>query len=125
MFVRGGFMVETFIFIVVFIFALVGVSETVHILTSLVLRPLHSAEKCIVIFLNNECAIEQLAHLFNELNWQGEKYANNVFAITDALDEKVKKECVERYKNTKIVFVDDIKGIGENYVRVIKRQDEC
>ena len=117
-------MVETFIFIVVFIFALVGVSETVHILTSFVLRPLHLAEKCIVIFLNNECAIEQLAHLFNEINWQGEKYANTIFAITNALDDNVKNECVERYNSAKIIFVDDIKDIGETYVRTIKRQDE-
>ena len=113
-------MVEVFIYIVVFVLSLIGISEAVHILTSFVLKPDKTAYKGVLISLDNECALEQLSQLLNEINWQGEKYANVVFAITDMLSEENKRECKSRFEKSRIIFVDDVENIGEYYVRYIK-----
>lgn len=118
-------MAEVFIYIVVFIFTLIGISEAVHILTAFVLRPDKSANKGIVISLDNDCAFEQLSQLLNEINWQGEKYANVVFALTDMLTEEMKTECKMRYKKSRVIFLDDVESIGESYVKFVEGRSGC
>lgn len=115
-------MVEFFIFIILFLFALLGISEALHIFTGYILSPKKMPFRALVVQLSEGEAEQQISYIINELNWCGQKHIDKVFALTDKLPVQEKDNCVNRYKNTNVLFLDGISQIGENYYEFFEKQ---
>lgn len=102
-------MVEFFIFIILLLFALLGLSEALCILSNWLLKPNQKAQRFLLIFLTPNFAHEQLLQAVECLNWHGNTMADKILAYTGDLDEAEKNALRERFgRNKNIIFSNRI-----------------
>lgn len=105
---RGEKMLEIFIVSLFIIFALVGVSEVLHIICMALLRPKQKAQNVMVTVLNGVEAPQQLAYVLEEQKWLGRSYADRVVAVTSLLGDKRSENLKERFPNVEFVSTDEL-----------------
>ncbi len=73
--------------LVVIFLSLLGVSEIIYYFGTLILKPRVKPKKTLIIYLDKDCAEQQiLSELFN-MRWFGERFSKKIIFITDALEQ--------------------------------------
>ncbi len=101
-------MVETFLCIVTVLLAIVGLSELVHWLSYMILKPKVKPHKQLIVYLNDQDAEQQLLSIIEELRWQGKRYADSLVAVTGDLSDEKKIICRSRFCGKGIFFTDTV-----------------
>lgn len=90
--------------LLVIFLCLLGISEIIYFIASLIFNPTVKPTKFSIIYLNNKCAEQQiLSELFN-IRWFGNKFSQKLIFITDdlSLDEAHRLE--QEYTSSLTVF---------------------
>lgn len=83
---------------------MLGLAELIHALRLLCIAPKKRALTYMVIYLNDDCAEQQLAHFLEQRAWLGSRYADFTIAIDSDLSEKNKQACHRLAENSDIIF---------------------
>lgn len=81
------------LFFVVFVFALLGLSEFLHILKLKFILPKGKPNVRVVVNLKEETALKQLEFVCEQYSWLGVKYADEITALAYNLSHKTFFEC--------------------------------
>ena len=101
-------MVEAFLLTVAVLLAIVGLSELVHYLCYLVLKPKTKPRTVLVIYLTETDAEGQLLSVIEEMRWHGNRYAASVIALTGELSDEKKRICKSRFSGKGVFFRDSV-----------------
>ncbi len=107
-------MVEFFIFLLLILLSLLGLSEAICVFINWVLKPKCAASKYLVVFLKKGYAEQQLLQVTENLNWRGNIVADRIVAYLGELDGGERETLKRRFGNNKnVVFTDvlNIEGI--------------
>lgn len=88
-------MVTTILFVVLLVFAILGITEFFYILNMMFYYPKTRTTSYAFIVLKNQHALKQLEFLWQKNKWQGDAFAIGIIAITDNLQENELSECME------------------------------
>lgn len=99
-------MFEAFIFTILIIFCLLGISEVIHIICNFILKPANPPFKVLLTFLKGPEAEQQLISVKEELRWSGKQYADKILAVTSDLSAESIEYLKENYKSDNIFFID-------------------
>ncbi len=105
-------MVEAFLLTVAVLLAVVGLSELVHFLCYIVLKPKTKPRTVLVTYLTEADAEQQLLSVVEEMRWQGNKYAEALVAVVGELSDEKKQICKKRFSGKGIFFKDSIDAIN-------------
>ncbi len=81
------------IFIIIFVFAIFGLSEFLHILKLYFIFPKRKMYSHLVINLQNNTAEKQLLYAYEQYTWHGEGYADFLVFNCDNLSDEVYERC--------------------------------
>lgn len=84
---------KIFLFFVILIFAILGLSEFLHILMLLFISQKRKMYTQLYIELHEDTALKQIAFVGEQLLWLGSKYAENIVAVGDGLTKETLFEC--------------------------------
>ena len=107
-------MVEFFIFLLLILLSLLGLSEAICVFINWVLKPKCAASKYLVVFLKKGYAEQQLLQVTENLNWRGNVVADRIVAYVGELQSDERETLKLRFCNNRnVVFTDalNIKGI--------------
>lgn len=86
---------KIFIFAILFIFAIFGLSEFLHVIKLKVFRPKEKMCWHIVINLQNPIAERQMMFAFEQLKWHGRDFADFIIFNCDDLNSDTYVRCNE------------------------------
>ncbi len=98
------------LFFVTVIFALLGISEFLHILKIRLILPKGKTNTRLFINLKEETALKQITFVGEQYIWLGRKYADAVFAVGSDLSEETFIECEVIAKKYGIRMLCERKG---------------
>lgn len=84
---------KTVFFLILLFFALFGFSEFLHILKLFLIFPKKKTNTKLIIYLHNQTAEQQLAYVGEQYFWHGNKFADIVIPVCEALDEETFERC--------------------------------
>lgn len=87
-------MIETIIFCVFLVPAMLGMAEMLHLLKVYIISPEKKMKKYLIVFLKDENSVRQLLCLLEEYNWIGKKYAERIIAVNMGLKEEDYKKAL-------------------------------
>ncbi len=92
-------MFKIFIFSVCAIFALLGISELLHILAHFVVKPRIKPYRRIVTVLDDKDAEMQVLSVLCEFYWTGKRHADKAVFLTDRLPKSMADRLEAEYKS--------------------------
>lgn len=101
-------MVEAFLLTVAVLLSIVGLSELVHYLCYLVLKPKTKPRTVLITYLTETEAEQQLLSVIEEMRWQGNRYAETLIAVVGELSDEKKLICKKRFSGKGIFFTNSI-----------------
>ncbi len=110
-------MFEIFAVAVMAVLSLLGLSELVHMLSSLILRPKQKAKSILVLIPSDSCAEEQIQATLQQMSWYGKNYADYLAVLTDNLSQENKAKCKNRFFGNEIIYTENKEFCGEVYDR--------
>ncbi len=117
-------MFEAFLLTITALLSIVGLSELVHWVCYMILRPKAKPQSILLTVLTEDEAENQVLAAIEELRWHGTHYADTLVAVTVNLSESKKIICKNRFLGHDIVFLDSIEALenilGENNVAADK-----
>lgn len=108
-------MVEAFLLTVTVLLAIVGLSELVHLMCRVILKPKTKPRTVLVTYLTEADAEQQLLFVIEEMRWHGTKYAEALIAVTGDLSDEKKLLCKSRFSGKGIFFTDNIDTMNKNF----------
>lgn len=98
-----------FIALLVFVFlALLGFSDVIYSISSLILKPKKKAVRILNVLLDKDFAETQvISEIFN-LRWFGEKFADKIVFLTNNLEEKDILMLENEYKSEFVEFKNGV-----------------
>ncbi len=98
------------LFFIVLVFALLGLSEFLHILKLKTILPKGNPNVRVVVTLSEETAIKQLEFVCEQYLWLGVKYADEIIALAYDLSDETCFECEKFAKLNDIKIYCERKG---------------
>ena len=90
---------ETIFFIILIFLFLIGLSEVIYFLGSLVFKPKIKPEKYLVVHLSETCAEQQILSELFRIRWYGMKIAEKIIFLTDDLSDTELERLAKEYKS--------------------------
>lgn len=84
---------QTVVFLVVLVFAVLGFSEFLHIIKSFLNSKGAKTGTTLIVDLKDGIAENQVIYVCENLVWYGKRYADNVVFKTNKIDEKTRENC--------------------------------
>ena len=103
-------MLETLLFIVVFVLSVIGLSDLIHWIWISIIKPKSRFKKTLLCYLSGEFACLQLKIAYEELLWHGKSYADDLIAIDYNIEESVFSHCSQYAKehNIRLISKDEL-----------------
>lgn len=107
-------MIESIIFIFVFLLSVVGLSEIIHAVWIGIIKPKAKPKKILLCVLCGDFADLQLRVAYEEMLWHGRSYADELICIDLILDKSVRERCFEfaKQKQIKLIQKEDLSKIN-------------
>lgn len=85
--------------LIVIFLMLLGISEIFYFLARIIFKPAIKPKKYLILYLDSECAEQQiLSELFN-MRWFGERFAKKIIFITKSLEPTQAHQLEKEYKS--------------------------
>ena len=106
-------MMETVLFLVVFLLSVIGLSELIHGVWIALIKPKTKQKKILLCVLCGDLADLQLKSAYEEMIWHGRSYADELIGVELTVDEQVLKRCKEfaECKDIKIIKKNELNGV--------------
>ena len=107
-------MVETILIIFIFILCAIGLSDMIHSIWLMIIKPKTKCKKVLLCFLTGEYADMHLRFAYEEMLWYGNKYAEEIIGIDQTTDETVQMrcQCFAENKGIKLIKENELYKIG-------------
>lgn len=106
-------MVETILFILLLIFAVLGLCEFICGIRIAFFYPGRFFKSYTIVFLSDGHAIEELRYLWEKIRCHGDDFSQGILAITDTLGNKEIISCKDFAADKKIIVCSSLQ-ISEN-----------
>ncbi len=111
------------LFFAVFVFALLGLSEFLHILKIKFILSKSKPNVRVFVNLKEETALKQLAFVVEQHLWLGSHYANEVIAVASNLSDETFSECERIAKLHNIKIYCERKGKNGSNIRYYRKNN--
>lgn len=97
-------MIKAFLLVVLFVFAILGLTNFIYSVKMKILSPKKKADTYTVIFLERGMAAEQISYAVSQHIWFGEEFSKYIIACGDGLEEEEKEQCRKFTENYNVIF---------------------
>ena len=97
---------QTVIYILAALMAVLGISELIHIVALWLFKPRKVPKRVLNVLLDVSCAEAQVMSVLCEFRWSGTKYADKAVFFTDNLPEHIAKRLKKEYSGSYAEFVN-------------------